>query len=293
MRSERLTTPKMVIFKKIADLQSYLHIQQKNGKDIGFAPTMGALHSGHISLLEIAHNNGDCTVVSIFVNPTQFNDKKDFDAYPLSVAEDITMLENAGCDVLFLPDVAEIYPQGSPQPVYDFGYLDTIMEGARRPGHFKGVGQVVARLLQIVAPQRLYLGQKDYQQCMIIRQLTTLVPSVPDIEVVICPTVREPDGLAMSSRNHRLTDPQRVLANLLYQCLVSVKAKQSIGSFPIVQKECNDIMLAKGLKPEYIELADADTLELLPDFDSNRRMVALIAAWVGNVRLIDNMLLEN
>lgn len=281
----------MLIFKKIADLQEYLHQHRNNGRTIGFAPTMGALHKGHISLLEIAREKGDLAVVSIFVNPTQFNDKKDFEAYPISINDDIAMLEKAGCDVLFIPSVNEIYPPDSHQPVYEFGYIDTILEGARRPGHFKGVGQVVARLLHIVEPQRLYLGQKDYQQCMVIKQLTTMVASLQNVELVICPTVREDDGLAMSSRNRRLTDPQRALSGLLYQCLVSIQTKAAFESFAIIQKECSDIMEEKGLKPEYIALADANTLEILQDFDTSRPMVALIAAWVGNVRLIDNMLL--
>lgn len=283
----------MIIFKKIADIKDYLSTESNRGRTVGFVPTMGALHKGHVSLLEQARSNGDLTVVSIFVNPTQFNDKKDFEAYPISISEDIEMLDKAGCDVVFIPHVDEIYPPGSPQPpVYELGYIDTILEGANRPGHFKGVGQVVARLLEIVMSDRLYLGQKDFQQCMVIRQLVGQVPSLNRIQVIICPTVREADGLAMSSRNRRLTDPQRALSTLLYQCLVSIQAKAGVDDFAKVQKECIDILVEKGLEPEYVALADAGTMELLNDYDNNRQVVALIAARVGNVRLIDNMLLE-
>lgn len=283
----------MIIFKKIDDIKSYLSAQGSEGRTVGFVPTMGALHKGHVSLLERARANGDLTVVSIFVNPTQFNDKKDFEAYPISISEDIEMLDKAGCDVIFIPHVDEIYPPASPQPpVYELGYIDTILEGANRPGHFKGVGQVVARLLEIVMPNRLYLGQKDFQQCMVIKQLVGQVPSLNSIQVEICPTVREDDGLAMSSRNRRLTDPQRALSTLLYQCLVSIQAKAGIDSFAKVQKECIDILVDKGLEPEYVALADAHTLELMDDYDSNRQQVALVAARIGNVRLIDNMLIK-
>lgn len=284
----------MIIFKKIDDIRSYLSAEGSKGRTVGFVPTMGALHKGHVSLLEKARTNGDLTVVSIFVNPTQFNDKKDFEAYPISISEDIEMLDKAGCDVIFIPHVDEIYPPGSPQPpVYELGYIDTILEGARRPGHFKGVAQVVARLLEIVMPNRLYLGQKDFQQCMVIKQLVGLVPSLNNIQVEICPTVREDDGLAMSSRNRRLTDPQRALSTLLYQCLVSIQAKAGIDTFAKVQKECMDILVEKGLEPEYVALADANTLELMDDYDSNRQQVALVAAWIGSVRLIDNMLINS
>jgi pantoate--beta-alanine ligase len=229
------------------------------------------------------------TVASIFVNPTQFNDKADFQKYPTSVDADIAMLTATGCDVLFLPPVDEVYPQGTDSmPVYEFGYLDTVLEGARRPGHFKGVGQVVARLLDIVKPDKLYMGQKDYQQCMVVRNLLQQIGS--HAEMIINPTVREADGLAMSSRNRRLTEPQRALAGIIYQCLVSIQAKgQQGGDFKIVQKECEDLLVDKGFKPEYIALADANTLELLDNYDNNRKTVALIAAWLGDIRLIDNM----
>ena len=283
----------MVIFKQAADIRAYLLSIRQQGTKVGFVPTMGALHRGHVSLLEESRKKGDFTVVSIFVNPTQFNDKSDFDNYPSTLDEDKSLLLDAGCDVLFIPSVQEVYPNGEQDtPVYDFGYMDTILEGAYRPGHFKGVGQVVARLLEIVQPDKLYVGQKDYQQCMVIKSLAKQIPALNSLQIEICPTMREPDGLAMSSRNRRLTEPQRAVANLLYQCLVSIQAKAGTQDFSVVQKECLDILKDKGFEPDYVELADAADLTLLENYDMNRRMVTLIAAKTGDVRLIDNMLVN-
>lgn len=279
----------MVIFKKVIDIQSFISDLKARGEVISFIPTMGALHKGHIFLVENARKAGGMTVASIFVNPTQFNDKEDFKHYPISVEADIDMLTEAGCDILFLPDVSEVYPNGTENmPTYDFGYLEAILEGAHRPGHFKGVGQVVARLLDIVRPDRLYMGQKDYQQCMVIKDLLRQTNS--STQMVVSPTVREDDGLAMSSRNRRLNELQREVAGVIYQCLVSIVAKKG-GDFAVVKKECEDILRAKGYDPEYIELADADTLQLNNSY-TNGKQVALIAAKLGSIRLIDNMLIE-
>lgn len=280
----------MIIFKHPGDLSDYLGERRREGKSVGFVPTMGALHQGHISLMEAAAARNQVTVCSIFVNPTQFNNASDLEQYPRSTADDIAMLTEAGCQVLFLPDVAAVYPAG-PQLAepYDLGYLETVLEGAYRPGHFQGVAQVVERLLHIVRPHDLYLGQKDYQQCAVLRRLIVL--KTMDVQLHIVPTMREADGLAMSSRNRRLTVPQRNLAGLIYQCLVSVQARQGLQSFPVVQKECTDILEKKGFRPEYIALADADTLELLADYEPGRKMVVLLAAYLGDVRLIDNLVL--
>jgi len=201
------------------------------------------------------------------------------------------LLLSAGCDVLFLPSVNEIYPNGEGNfKTYDFGYLDTILEGAQRPGHFRGVGQVVGRLLEIVIPDNLYIGQKDYQQCMVLKKLAPMM-GLNDLKVMICPTTREADGLAMSSRNRRLTEPQRVVAAVIYQCLVSIQSKQLTNKFDVVKKECEDLLAAKGFATEYVALADARDLTLLSDYQKHIPMVALIAAKIGEIRLIDNMLL--
>jgi pantoate--beta-alanine ligase len=280
----------MVIFKTAADLQDYLQSQQR---PVGFIPTMGALHAGHISLIQTARTDGYQTVCSIFVNPTQFNDREDFDKYPKSVEADIALLLQAGCDILFLPEEREVYPHGTVMATaYHFGNLEDLLEGAHRPGHFRGVGQVVGRLLEIVQPKRLYLGQKDYQQCLVVKKLIELMGKGDEIELQIGNTVREDDGLAMSSRNRRLTEPQRILASLIYQCLISIQSKASGNNWPVVQKECEDLLRSKGFEPEYIALAEAGTLEPLPNYDPSRKMVALIAARLGKVRLIDNMLLN-
>ena len=288
----------MVIFKKINDIQQFIADKRAGGASIGFIPTMGALHNGHISLVAQARKKGDFTVCSIFLNPTQFNNPEDLSKYPVSTDADILLLINAGCDVLFLPDTEEMYPGGSENIAsYDFGALETILEGAKRPGHFKGVGQIVGRLLEIVRPDIMYLGQKDYQQVMIITRLKDLMPKTADgfnpatIRIERCPTMREPDGLAMSSRNRRLTEPQRTLAGVLYQCLVSIQAKQYNTSFSVVCKECEDILTAKGFVIDYIALADARNLDLLDNYSRNVPMVALIAASIGKIRLIDNLLL--
>lgn len=281
----------MIIFKKIADLRQYLSQPQHAKRPVGFIPTMGALHAGHRSLIDKGRAAGQLVVCSIFVNPTQFNDKTDFEKYPITLDADIEMLIGAGCDILFLPSVEEIYPGGTgAAKIYDFGYLETILEGAYRPGHFKGVGQVVARLLDAVKPQYLYLGQKDYQQCMVLKNLVGQM-GLKDIEVVISPTVREADGLAMSSRNTRLTEPQRAKAGIIYQCLVSIQSKQGTMPFAIVQKECTELLRDKGFEPDYVALADARDLNLLDEYNTGTPMVALIAAKLGNVRLIDNLLL--
>ena len=281
----------MVIFKAILPLQKYLHSQRLQGTQVGFVPTMGALHAGHISLIDRAKNDGKCVVCSIFLNPKQFNDKNDFDKYPVSTEDDIALLVKTGCDILFLPATEEIYPPGIEVKVYDFGYLDTILEGGKRPGHFRGVGQVVGRLLEIVNPGTLYLGQKDYQQCMVIYKLKEMM-GLYSLEVVIAPTLREEDGLAMSSRNRRLTHPARATAALLYQCLVSIQAKQGSTPFSIVKKECLELLECKGFETEYVALAAAAGLTLLDDYMPGVATVALIAAKIGEIRLIDNILLE-
>lgn len=283
----------MVIFKKINDIKNYIDLQNAAGAATGFIPTLGALHAGHLSLIKKAKADGMLAVCSIFLNPTQFNDKKDLEKYPVSTDDDIELLIKAGCDVLFLPSVNEIYPDGENQTqTFDFGYLDTILEGANRPGHFRGVGQVVARLLDIVQPTNLYIGQKDYQQCMVIKKLIEITSS-NNIHVVICPTIREADGLAMSSRNRRLTEPQRAIAAVIYQCLVSIESKQRTADFEVVRKECEDLLTAKGFKPEYVALANADNLELLNNYEKDVPMVALIAAKIGEIRLIDNIIIGN
>jgi pantoate--beta-alanine ligase len=280
----------MIVFKKAADIGEFLHQSAKKGKKTGFVPTMGALHQGHVSLIERSKKEMPLSICSIFVNPTQFNDKKDFEKYPVTIEKDIDDLEKAGCDVLFLPPVSEIYPGGlTDQPHYDLGYLETVLEGKYRPGHFQGVCQVVHRLLTIIPADKLYLGQKDYQQCMVLKKLVDLKDL--STEVVVCPTLREADGLAMSSRNLRLSPSDREKAVAIFKTLTQVKASVKPGSLKELKRKAAEDLNAAGFKTDYIEIADADTLELVDDWNGRTKLVSLCAAFLNDVRLIDNMLI--
>ena len=244
-------------------------------------PTLGALHAGHISLIDISKKSTDLTVCSIFVNPTQFNDPKDFQKYPITLEKDITLLENASTDVLFLPDVSEMYPEGTTNlEHYDLGRLETILEGKYRPGHFQGVCQVMRRLLELVKPNHLFMGQKDYQQCMVVQRLIGLMGW--NIHLHPCPIIREPDGLAMSSRNVRLQPDERQRATAIYKALLSLRSTAS----PSLAKK---ILEEAQFRIDYVEIADAQTLE--PVELGSAGAVALIAAFQGEIRLIDNMIL--
>jgi pantoate--beta-alanine ligase len=283
----------MILLKKTADLVELLNGNRKDRKKIGFVPTMGALHAGHISLVETAEKDNDLTVCSIFVNPTQFNDPKDFEKYPMTLDKDIYMLEGAGCDVVFVPPVSEIYPHGTKQLAqFDLGYIETILEGKYRPGHFQGVSAVVHRLLEIVMPDRLYIGQKDYQQCMVIERVIELAGWAQSIDVVIAPTQREPDGLAMSSRNMRLTVDSRKQAVEISKVLLTVKKELAKKSLDILEKEATETLTNKGFKVDYIAIADAKTLQPVNKWNGKQKLVALAAAYLGEIRLIDNMLLN-
>jgi pantoate--beta-alanine ligase len=280
----------MILFKKVTDLRNYLEAQQQKGHSIGFVPTMGALHAGHISLINASKKQSSITVASIFVNPTQFNDKKDFEKYPITLERDIPMLEEAGCDVLFLPPVSEVYPGGSfPTRHYELGRLEDLLEGKFRPGHFQGVCMVVHRLLEIVQPHHLYIGQKDYQQCMVITKLAEII-GMNKMQIHICPTLRESDGLAMSSRNMRLTNEEREKAVNIYKTLSFIKDHVGKSDPQTIQQQATDNLSSKGFNVDYIAIANAKTLEPATTWD--QPLVALIAAFNGEVRLIDNMLLN-
>ena len=280
----------MLILKHINDISNYFTALQANGIKIGFVPTMGALHPGHVSLIAEAKKNSGTVVSSIFVNPTQFNDTKDFEKYPNTIEQDIYLLEKAGCDTLFLPSVKEMYPEGlSTTKQYDLGYLETVLDGAYRPEHFQGVCRVVEKLLTIVHPDKLFLGQKDYQQCLVIKKLSVLMEA--DMEIVICTTLREADGLAMSSRNLRLTDADRKKAPLIYETLQFIQQNIRPGYLNDLKERAANYLTAEGFKVDYIEIADASTLALMETWDGKTPLVALAAAFIGEVRLIDNLLL--
>jgi len=283
----------MLLLKTSKDLHKWLDAQRKKNATIGFVPTMGALHEGHISLIDASKMAMNVTVCSIYVNPTQFNDPKDFEKYPVTIEKDITMLEKAGCDILFLPTSREIYPDGLKSEIfYDLGYLETILEGKYRPGHFQGVCAVVDKLLEIVNPDYLYLGQKDYQQCMVIDRLLELKGKKKEIDVVICPTLRESDGLAMSSRNVRLNKTEREKATAIYHCLNYIKKNYKKDNISEVTEKATVILIDAGFKVDYIELADAKNLSPINKWDGKEKLVALAAAYMNEVRLIDNMLLN-
>jgi len=281
----------MIILKTIQQLQQQVP-QQKNRKTtIGLVPTMGALHEGHLSLLKKSKHQCDISICSIFVNPTQFNDAKDFETYPITLENDIILLEKANCDFLFLPSVQEIYPEGTEmkQP-FELGDIENRLEGSFRQGHFQGVCQVVNRLLDIVQPHQLFMGQKDYQQCMVISKLLELTGKEKSIQINICPILREQSGLAMSSRNARLSKEEKQKAVAIYQSLQLIK--QNINLLPItsLQKIVKSNLVKAGFeKIDYIAIAQAQTLESVTEWDKRTPLIALIAASLNGVRLIDNM----
>lgn len=280
----------MIIFKKAKDLIKYLQKPQIIKGPIGFVPTMGALHEGHLSLIEESKKKTGTTIVSVFVNPTQFNNKEDLEKYPRSVSKDVLLLEEKSCDILFLPDEKEIYPdEQSKRKHFDLGYLENILEGKFRPGHFQGVCLVVERLLNMANPDFIFLGQKDFQQCLVIERLISILNK--KIEVVICPTLREPGGLAMSSRNLRLNDEERNRASQLHAALAFIKNKISSVNFSILKNEAIEKLENNGFKIEYLELASQKDLEVLSECRPKENAVILIAAYLGDVRLIDNVLI--
>jgi pantoate--beta-alanine ligase len=283
----------MILFKKTDDLRKWLDNQQLDSKNIGFVPTMGALHAGHISLIKTSKKQNAVTVCSIFVNPAQFNDSKDFEKYPVTIKEDILLLEEAGCDVLFLPSVTEIYPNGLlAKKYYDLGFIETVFDGKYRPGHFQGVCMVVENLLKIVLPDRLYLGQKDYQQCMVITKLTGLIGFKNKIEIIICPTLREKNGLAMSSRNMRLSKEEREKAGAIFKSMTLIKENIGKETLEIIKEKAYKILEGAGLKPDYVEIVNAEDLSSIKEWNKDKKAVVLVAAFMNEVRLIDNMLLN-
>lgn len=283
----------MIIFNKPGALNNFLETNRSDKNKIGFVPTMGALHPGHISLIEAARKENDVIISSIFVNPTQFNDPEDFKKYPVTLEKDILLLETARCDVLFIPSVRDIYPAGiNNLSHYDLGYLETVLEGKYRPGHFQGVCQVVHRLLEIVLPSNLYLGQKDYQQCKVIQRLIALIGFDEKIRVNISPTLREHDGLAMSSRNTRLDKEQRKIANAIFKTLLFIKSNLHTMEIGQLKTAASSSLIEKGFKVDYVEMADANTLQLVDTWDGRQKIIALAAAFLGPVRLIDNMVLN-
>lgn len=269
------------------ELISLIDSFKKEGKSIGFVPTMGALHEGHLSLVKESKKNSDVTVVSIFVNPTQFNDAEDLKRYPRTLDKDVELLEKTGCDVVFAPAVEEIYPEPDTRK-FDFGYLESVMEGAKRPGHFNGVGQVVSRLFDIVRPEKAFFGMKDFQQVAIIKQMVKQLNS--PVQIIPCPIVREESGLALSSRNTLLDDEHRKNAPHIHATLKKARGMASSLSVNELKKWISDeINRNPYLETEYVEIVDDTTLKITEDWKEPGTKVACVAVYAGKIRLIDNM----
>ena len=277
----------MIIFKKAGEASSYLRGRQAEGRRLGFVPTMGALHDGHLSLVRAARAGNDLVACSIFVNPTQFNNAQDFQHYPITIEKDIERLLASGCDVLFLPSVEEVYPPGHEKKHYDLGPLENRLEGRFRPGHFQGVCEVVDRLLSIIGPDKLYMGQKDFQQCLVVRRLLELLNKEEEIELTVVPTEREVSGLAMSSRNLRLSDEERTAAAAIPAELNWIRTH--LGDQPLrdLEQSAAEHLASQGFSVDYVAVAQAS--DLAPGTSLDQPLVALAAASLGAVRLIDNL----
>ncbi len=279
----------MRVIKTVEKLQSEIKTLQKQGKTIGFVPTLGALHEGHMSLIRLSKKSSDVTLASIFVNPTQFNQASDLKKYPRTYKKDADLLKKEGCDILFYPSTEEVYPKGLKTEVaIDFGHLDKVLEGAFRSGHFEGVAQVVKRLLDITTPDHLYMGQKDFQQTAIIAHLIEHFKL--STKLIICPIIREKHGLAMSSRNERLKPSQRKKAAILYETLLYANRLKNRKSYKYIEEKALARIEAAGFKPEYFKIINGKNLRAASA--KTKYVVACLAVWVDDVRLIDNKILK-
>ena len=278
----------MLVTGKIIEARQYLESLQTAGQSVGFVPTMGALHAGHLDLVKRSCMENDIAVCSIFVNPIQFNNQEDLARYPRTLDDDLRMLEETGCDLVFIPAVEEMYP-GPVTEKYDFGDLEKVMEGAHRPGHFNGVAVVVRKLFDIFLPDRAYFGEKDFQQLRIIQSLVKkeLLP----VKIIPCPTIREHDGLAMSSRNRRLSPEERAIAPEIHKTLLM--AKELAKTLPVedVKMTCQKRLEEKGFIVDYFEISDIETLQPIENWEGSVGIIACVAAFLGPVRLIDNIIL--
>lgn len=279
----------MKVFKSIVELQNELFGVRKQGKSVGLVPTMGALHEGHASLVKRSVSENDVTVVSVFLNPTQFNDKKDLERYPRTLDADCDLLGSCGADYVFAPSVQEMYPVEDTRS-FEFPPVSTVMEGAHRPGHFNGVCQVVSRLFYIVRPDRAYFGEKDWQQIAVVKALVRHLGL--KVKIVECPTVREADGLAKSSRNTLLKPEERAIAPKIYQALS--ESREYAKSHTLVEthdKVVADINSVDGLEVEYFAIVDGDTLQDVASWDDSKYVVGCITVYCGNtpIRLIDHI----
>lgn len=281
----------MEVVGKSEVLKRLVENYKSSSKTIGFVPTMGALHNGHLSLVSKAKESADIVIVSIFVNPNQFNNADDLKNYPKTIENDMQMLKDADCDVLFNPSVEEIYPEKD-ERIFDFGNLDKVMEGEFRPGHFNGVAQVVSRLFDLIQPNKAFFGEKDFQQLAIIKKMTKMLNY--NIEIVPCAIVREKDGLAMSSRNVRLSEHLRKESVLISQTLFESKALMKTNNIKeVINFVVEKINNSDLLRVEYFNIVNGDTLEPIDDWLESQYIVGCIAVFADKVRLIDNLIYKN
>ena len=277
----------MKVIHTIKDLQAELSVLKAQGKKVGLVPTMGALHAGHASLVKRSVNENEVTVVSVFVNPTQFNDKNDLVKYPRTLDADCKLLEACGATYAFAPSVEEMYPEPDTRQ-FSYAPLDTVMEGAFRPGHFNGVCQILSKLFEAVKPHRAYFGEKDFQQLAIIREMVRQMQF--DLEIVGCPIVREEDGLALSSRNARLSAEERENALKISQTLFKSRTFAATHTVSETLKFVEDAIAAvPGLRLEYFEIVDGNTLQKVDNWNQTPYVVGCITVFCGDVRLIDNI----
>ena len=277
----------MKVISTVEELKSILDECRAAGKTIGLVPTMGALHNGHASLVERSVADNDVTVVSIFVNPTQFNDKNDLKNYPRNLEADCALLDSLRADIAFAPEVEEMYPEPDTR-VFSFAPLDTVMEGPFRPGHFNGVAQIVSKLFYAVEPHKAYFGEKDFQQLAIIREMTRQL--CMNIQIIGCPIVREADGLAMSSRNMLLTSEEReralIISRTLFSSLDYSKEQSLAATKAYVEETINAV---DGFRLEYFQIVDGNTMQPVAHWNESDYIVGCIALFCGNIRLIDNI----
>lgn len=282
----------MQVHKDVKSLKENISALKEKNLTIGFVPTMGALHEGHLSLIKCAKEKSDIVVVSIFVNPTQFNNSEDLENYPITLKDDIKLLEDEQCDILFCPETSEMYPEGNITKKYPLNGLDKGLEGEKRPGHFDGVCTIVHHLFDVLKPNKAFFGEKDFQQLAIIKHLVKILAL--EIDIVNCPTVRDADGLAKSSRNKLLSASEREKASLIYESLK--KAKSLFPEKEIVDIKCmveNEIDGCKEMTLDYVEIVSPENLKPLEKSNTLEKAHILIAAYLGNVRLIDNLPLND
>ncbi len=278
----------MLIFENIKELQTLLDIHRTKNNTIGFVPTMGALHNGHLSLINASNENNDISVCSIFVNPTQFNNISDLDNYPRTLEADIALLEKANCDIVFIPNVETMYPKEDRKIIFNFGSFEQVMEGKDRPGHFQGVGEIVKKLFEVIMPDNSYFGKKDYQQLLIIKELVRQYNLSPNI--IGCEIIREDDGLAMSSRNTRLTKEQRAQSPIIHQTLLWAKENSINYSPKELTEEVNKRINANSeMIITYFEISEASSLRSCKEWKKGVHYIGFIVVQMGSVRLIDNI----